>query len=258
MDLMHAVPFARTARVWSGRIEECRGAAVTVISAGAAQKPGETRIDLVQKNAAILRDLVPKVAEANPGGNIVIASNPVDVLSYLAWRIRACRRRASSAPGRSSIPRASDAARRLLRRGPAVGPRTQRGEHGDSEVPCGRRPTSRACRSRTTASPPASGTTRGAGRHLRGHPRRGLPDHRAQGRDVLRGRGRPRAAGQAILRDQHTVLSVSSLIGDTTASTTLPVAAHGRRREGVGASSGSDCRRRRRRVSGVRQPCCVR
>src|SRR5512135_1511087 len=49
MDLQHAVPFARTARVWSGPIADCRGAAVTVIAAGAAQKPGETRMDLVQK-----------------------------------------------------------------------------------------------------------------------------------------------------------------------------------------------------------------
>src|SRR4051795_2071437 len=48
MDLMHAVPFARTARVWAGPVEACRGATVTVVAAGAAQKPGETRLDLVQ------------------------------------------------------------------------------------------------------------------------------------------------------------------------------------------------------------------
>src|SRR5215207_5521942 len=83
MDLLHAVPFARTARVWAGSIEECRGAAVTVIAAGAAQKPGETRLDLVQKNGAIFRELVPKIAEANPDGIILVATNPVDVLSYL-------------------------------------------------------------------------------------------------------------------------------------------------------------------------------
>src|SRR6185436_7503183 len=77
MDLMHAVPFARTARVWSGPVEECRGAAVTVIAAGAAQKPGETRLDLVAKNAAIFRDLVPRIAAANPDGIILVATNPV-------------------------------------------------------------------------------------------------------------------------------------------------------------------------------------
>jgi threonine dehydrogenase-like Zn-dependent dehydrogenase len=59
MDLMHAVPFAKTARVWSGPLEECRGAAITVIAAGAAQKPGESRLDLVRKNAAIFGQIVP-------------------------------------------------------------------------------------------------------------------------------------------------------------------------------------------------------
>src|SRR5262245_57828773 len=49
MDLMHAVPFARTARVWAGPVEDCRGAAVTVLTAGAAQRPGESRIDLVAR-----------------------------------------------------------------------------------------------------------------------------------------------------------------------------------------------------------------
>jgi len=83
MDLMHAVPFAQTTRVWAGPISDCRGAAVTVIAAGAAQRPGETRIDLVQKNAAIFRELVPQVAEANPDGIILVATNPVDILAYL-------------------------------------------------------------------------------------------------------------------------------------------------------------------------------
>ena len=76
MDLMHAVPFARTARVWAGDVADCRGAAVTVITAGAAQRPGESRMDLVTKNAAIVRALVPSIAEANPDGIIVVATNP--------------------------------------------------------------------------------------------------------------------------------------------------------------------------------------
>ena len=81
MDLLHAVPFAKTARVWAGPLEDCRGAAITVIAAGAAQKPGETRLDLVRKNAAIFRQIVPAVAVANPGGIIVVATNPVDILA---------------------------------------------------------------------------------------------------------------------------------------------------------------------------------
>src|SRR3954447_9447047 len=87
MDLMHAVPFARTARVWAGPIEDCRGAAVTVVAPGAAQKLGETRLDLVEKNAGIFRELVPRIAAASPGGILLVATNPVDGLSCLTWRI---------------------------------------------------------------------------------------------------------------------------------------------------------------------------
>ena len=136
MDLMHAVPFARTARVWEGPIEDCRGAAITVIAAGAAQRPGETRIDLVQKNAAIFRELVPRIAEANPDGIILVATNPVDVLAYLTWRI-------SGLPSERVIGSGTvlDTARfrMLLAEHYGVDPRSvhawMAGEHGDTEVP---------------------------------------------------------------------------------------------------------------------------
>ncbi len=216
MDLMHAVPFARTARVWSGRIEECRGAAVTVISAGAAQKPGETRIDLVQKNAAILRDLVPKVAQANPGGIIVIASNPVDVLSYLAWRI-------SGLPPARVIGSGTilDTARfrTLLADYYGVDPRSVHahivGEHGDSEVPVWS--SANIAGMQIADYGIASGI---------GHDTAALDAIFEGTRDaayrIIERKGATYyavAAGlvrlvQAILRDQHTVLSVSSLIGD--------------------------------------------
>src|SRR3954462_6572658 len=135
MDLMHAVPFARTARVWAGPVEECQGAAVTVIAAGAAQKPGETRLQLVQKNAAIFRDLVPRIAAANPNGIILVATNPVDVLSYFTYRI-------SGLPAALLIvaePILDTARFRILPAERAgVDPRWVHahiaGEHGDSEV----------------------------------------------------------------------------------------------------------------------------
>jgi L-lactate dehydrogenase len=94
MDLAHAVPFTRPVRVWAGSYADCAGAAVTVIAAGAAQKEGETRLDLVRKNDAIFGQIVPQVAEANPNGIILVATNPVDVLSYETWRLPGCRRSA--------------------------------------------------------------------------------------------------------------------------------------------------------------------
>ena len=69
MDLNHAVPFTHSTRIWAGDYSECAGAAVTVITAGAAQKPGETRLDLVRKNARIFASIVPEVVKHNPGAS---------------------------------------------------------------------------------------------------------------------------------------------------------------------------------------------
>ena len=71
----------------AGSYADCAGAAVTVVAAGVGQKPGETRLDLVRKNTAIFGQIVPQVAEANPTGIILVATNPVDILSYESWRL---------------------------------------------------------------------------------------------------------------------------------------------------------------------------
>jgi len=216
MDLLHAVPFARTAHVWAGPIEDCRGAAVTVISAGAAQRPGETRLDLVQKNAAIFRELVPRIAEANPDGIIVVATNPVDVLTYLTYRI-------SGLPAARVIGSGTilDTARfrMLLAEHYGVDPRSvhahMAGEHGDSEVP--------VWSSANIAGMPLRdfGTTTGIGNDPAALERI-YTDTRDAAYQIIERKGATFyavAAGlvrivQAILRDQHTVLSVSSLIHD--------------------------------------------
>jgi len=136
MDLNHAVPFAPPTRIWAGDYGDCAGAAVTVITAGAAQKPGETRLDLVRKNTAIFKSIIPKVAQHNPNGIILIAANPVDVLSYVAWKL-------SGLPAARVIGSGTilDTARfrYLLSQYYGVDPRSVHayilGEHGDSEVP---------------------------------------------------------------------------------------------------------------------------
>jgi L-lactate dehydrogenase len=76
MDLNHAVPFTHATRTWAGDYADCAGAAVIVLSAGAAQRPDESRLDLVQKNAAIFRQVVPQVSACNPEGVLLIATNP--------------------------------------------------------------------------------------------------------------------------------------------------------------------------------------
>jgi len=136
MDLNHAVPFFSPCRIWAGDYADCAGAAVTVITAGAAQKPGETRLDLVKKNTGIFKQIIPQVAQHNPNGIILIATNPVDVLSYAAWKI-------SGLPHERVIGSGTilDTARfrYLLSEYFGVDPRSVHayiiGEHGDSEVP---------------------------------------------------------------------------------------------------------------------------
>jgi L-lactate dehydrogenase len=136
MDLVHAVPFSKPVRIWAGEIDDCAGAAISVISAGTGQRPGEARLDLLKRNAAIFGEIVPRLAEANPDGIIVVATNPVDILAQLAQRM-------SGLPPSRVIGSGTilDTARfrALLAAHLGVDPRSVHafiaGEHGDSEVP---------------------------------------------------------------------------------------------------------------------------
>ena len=136
MDLNHTVPFAHAAQIWAGAYADCAGAAVTVITAGSNQRPGETRLELVSRNAAIFRGMIPEVAAANPDGIILVTTNPVDVLTHTALRI-------SGLPPEHVIGSGTtlDTARfrYLISRHFGVDARSVHayiiGEHGDSEVP---------------------------------------------------------------------------------------------------------------------------
>ena len=136
MDLNHSVPFTYPTKIWAGDYSDCAGATVTVLAAGAAQKPGETRLDLLKKNAAIWREIVPKVVKHNPEGILLIATNPVDVLTYAAWKL------SGLPPGRvigSGTILDTSRFRYLLSQHFGVDARSMHayiiGEHGDSEVP---------------------------------------------------------------------------------------------------------------------------
>lgn len=87
MDIAHAATFHSPVTVTSGGIADVAGAAMTVIAAGAAQRQGETRPALLQRNLAILRSVIPDVVRANPEGLICIATNPVDALTLAALRL---------------------------------------------------------------------------------------------------------------------------------------------------------------------------
>ena len=83
MDLNHGLPFVRPMTIIAGGYDDLADADVIVITAGVSQRPGETRLDLLKKNAAIFHDIVPKVKAVNQDAIIVIASNPVDILTYI-------------------------------------------------------------------------------------------------------------------------------------------------------------------------------
>lgn len=82
-DILHAVPFTHPVRISAGDYTDIRGSRVVIITAGAAQKPGETRLELLARNASIFRSIVPQVIEYARDSIILVATNPVDVLTHL-------------------------------------------------------------------------------------------------------------------------------------------------------------------------------
>lgn len=83
-DISHAVPFAHPLTVWAGDYADLVGARVVVIAGGVAQKPGETRLELLQRNAEVFRQIVPAVLRYAPGAILLVVSNPVDIMTHLA------------------------------------------------------------------------------------------------------------------------------------------------------------------------------
>ncbi|NIM94981.1 MAG: L-lactate dehydrogenase [Anaerolineales bacterium] len=88
-DILHAVPFAHPLQIRSGTYEDLAGSRVVVLSAGVNQLPGETRLQLLERNAAIFREIVPQVLQHAPEAVLLVATNPVDVLTHLAAKIAA-------------------------------------------------------------------------------------------------------------------------------------------------------------------------
>jgi len=87
MDLNHGLALAtRRMNIFAGDYADARDAAIVVITAGVSQKPGETRIDLLNRNAAIMKSIVKQVMASGFNGIMLVASNPVDILTYVAWK----------------------------------------------------------------------------------------------------------------------------------------------------------------------------
>ncbi|MDD2355026.1 MAG: L-lactate dehydrogenase [Lachnospiraceae bacterium] len=87
MDISHGLPFAKPMDIYDGTYDDITDAAIIVVTAGAGQKPGETRLDLVRKNVGIFKSIIPEIAKRDCGGILLIVANPVDILTYTAAKL---------------------------------------------------------------------------------------------------------------------------------------------------------------------------
>lgn len=135
MDLNHGMLFAHPARIWAGDFSDCAQAEVVIIAAGVAQNPGESRMDLLKNNAALMEQIIPQITAYNRDAILIIVTNPVDVMTQLAWKISGF---PSSHVIGSGTVLDSARLRYLLSQELHVEPRSVHayviGEHGDSQV----------------------------------------------------------------------------------------------------------------------------
>ena len=88
-DILHAVPFAHNLNVHAGDYADLRGARVVIMAAGVNQKPGETRIQLLERNSAVFHSVIPQIYDNAPEAIVIVATNPVDVMTHVTAEIAA-------------------------------------------------------------------------------------------------------------------------------------------------------------------------
>lgn len=211
-DILHATPFACPARVFAGGYPELAGAGVVVLAAGVAQRPGETRMELLGRNAAVFAEIVPRVRHHAADAILLIATNPVDVMTEVTARL------AGLPPARvigSGTVLDTARFRALLGEHLGVAPQSVHalvlGEHGDSEV--------LAWSSATLGTLPIAEAARQRGRPL-DPPQRDAIDEAVRGAAyrIIAGKGATWfgiGAGlarvvRAIATDERAVLTVSA------------------------------------------------
>lgn len=136
MDISHGEAYARPMKIYAGTYDDIADAAIIIITAGANQKPGETRLDLVQKNVQIFKTIIPQITKRNYPGILLVVANPVDVLTYAALKL-------SGLPENRVLGSGTvlDTARFREMLGNHLGVDSRSvhafiiGEHGDSELP---------------------------------------------------------------------------------------------------------------------------
>ncbi|MFI3684036.1 L-lactate dehydrogenase [Vagococcus fluvialis] len=136
IDLSHALAFTSPKKIYAANYSDCHDADIVVITAGAAQKPGETRLDLVNKNLKIFKSIVEEIVASGFDGIFLIATNPVDILTYATWKFSGFPKHKVIGSGTSL-----DSARFRQSIAELVGVDARNvhgyilGEHGDTEFP---------------------------------------------------------------------------------------------------------------------------
>lgn len=214
-DIEHGAALAPPVLVRAGGYPDLEGAHLVIVAAGANQKPGETRLDLTQKNLAVMNAIVPQIVRFAPDCIILVVSNPVDVLTQRAAELSGFQR--GRVLGSGTV---LDTARlrTLLSRHTRVDPRNVHayvlGEHGDSEVPAWSLTSiagmsmSEYCRD-----------CKGCSGHLPDRMQEEFDEHvRSAAYSIIEGKGATyygvaaaiRRIAEAILRDERAILTVSA------------------------------------------------
>ena len=183
LDLSHGLPFVQPVQITAGNYADCKDAELVIITAGAAQQPGESRLSLIQRNVDIFKNIIPQITRYNTECILLVVTNPVDVITYVAQKL-------SGFPANRVIGSGTvlDSARfrYLLGEHCHVAPTSVHGyvigEHGDSEV-CAfsRHPYRGDVYGGYLPDLPAWVHGRVPGRADPFGPHRRLPDHRGQG-----------------------------------------------------------------------------
>ena len=135
MDISHGIPFSGPMKIYAGDYDDLEDVAITIITAGANQKPDETRLDLVHKNAKIMASVVSEIAKREYKGILLIVSNPVDILTHVAQKVSGYSENRVFGSGT-----VLDTARLKYQLGKHLGVDNRSvhafiiGEHGDSEI----------------------------------------------------------------------------------------------------------------------------
>lgn len=135
MDISHGIPFAKQMKIYAGDYGDVKDAGIVIVTAGANQQPGETRLDLVNKNVGIFKKIIPEIASRGFEGILLIVANPVDILTKVAIKL-------SGFPENRVIGSGTvlDTARLKYRLSEHLGVDSKSihafiiGEHGDSEI----------------------------------------------------------------------------------------------------------------------------